>query len=41
MKIPLTIADKRAIQRAADRDDERPVTWARNVLLRAAKRKNA
>ena len=39
MKIPLTDSEKRAIELAATADDAKPVTWARDVLLRAAKRK--
>jgi len=39
MKIPLTDDEKEAIERAARDRDEKPVTWARTVLLRAAKRK--
>ncbi|HEV3302702.1 MAG TPA: hypothetical protein VG055_23825 [Planctomycetaceae bacterium] len=39
MKIPLTPAEKLAIEKAAECDDEKPVTWARNTLLRAAKRR--
>jgi hypothetical protein len=39
MKIPLSGAEKRQIQSAAEADDEKPVTWARNALLRAARRR--
>jgi hypothetical protein len=39
MKIPLTAAEKLQIQSAADSDDAKPVTWAREALLRAAKRR--
>jgi hypothetical protein len=39
MKIPLSAAEKRQIQAAAEVGDEKPVTWARNALLRAAKRR--
>jgi hypothetical protein len=38
IKIPLTEADKVAIWEAAEVAKEKPVTWARNVLLKAAKR---
>lgn len=39
MKIPLTEAEKRAIQEAARSDQEKPVTWARDILIKAAKRR--
>lgn len=39
MLIPLTDAEKQQIQSAAEADDAKPVTWAREVLLRAAKRR--
>jgi hypothetical protein len=39
MKIPLTAEEKESIERAAVAGDDKPVTWARNVLLRAAKRR--
>ena len=39
MKIPLADNEKELIEKAAQAGDEKPVTWARNVLLRAAKRK--
>ena len=39
MKIPLTAAEKAEIERAAQAGDDKPVTWAREVLLRAAKRR--
>jgi len=39
MKFPLTASEKEAIERAARADDAKPVTWAREVLLRAAKRR--
>lgn len=38
MKLPLTDAEKVAIEQAARAHDAKPVTWARDVLLRAAKR---
>jgi hypothetical protein len=40
MQIPVTTAEKEQIQAAAEADDAKPVTWARNVLLRAAKRRS-
>ncbi len=39
MKIPLTEEEKGVIEHAANVNDAKPVTWAREVLLRAAKRK--
>ena len=39
IKIPLSEAEKQQIQSAAESDDAKPVTWARDVLLRAAKRR--
>jgi hypothetical protein len=39
MKIPLTAEEKESIERAAQAGDNKPVTWAREVLLRAAKRR--
>ena len=39
MKIPLADDEKDLIERAAQASDAKPVTWARDVLLRAAKRK--
>jgi hypothetical protein len=39
MKIPLTDKEKRSIEQAASADGAKPVTWARDVLLRAAKRR--
>ena len=39
MKIPLTESEKEAIELAAKSRDAKPVTWAREVLLRAAKRR--
>lgn len=38
MKIPLTEREKEAIEQAAKARDAKPVTWARDVLMRAAKR---
>ena len=39
IKIPLTSAEKELIQAAAQSDDAKPVTWAREVLLRTARRR--
>jgi hypothetical protein len=39
MKIPLTSAEKRSIEQAAQTDDAKPVTWARDVLMRAVARR--
>jgi hypothetical protein len=39
MLIPMTDAEKQQIQAAAEGDGEKPVTWAREILLRAAKRR--
>lgn len=37
IKIPLTDEEKELIKSAAGIDDTKPVTWARNILIRAAK----
>lgn len=39
MKIPLADAEKEAIEAAALADGAKPVTWARDILLRAAARR--
>jgi hypothetical protein len=39
MKIPLTEEEKQEIMRAARANDAKPVTWARETLLKAAKRR--
>ncbi len=39
MKIPLADSEKDTIEAAALADGVKPVTWARDVLLRAAKRR--
>ncbi len=39
MKIPLNEGERQAIERAAGADDAKPVTWAREILLKAAKRR--
>jgi hypothetical protein len=38
MQIPMTEAEKAAIFDAAESLGAKPVTWARDVLLKAAKR---
>ena len=40
MKIPLTADEKALIEEAAHTDEAKPVTWAREVLVRAAKRRS-
>lgn len=39
LRIPLTDAERELLESAADDDGLKPVTWARDALLRAAKRK--
>ncbi len=39
MRIPLTAAERDSIRLAAKSDDAKPVTWARDLLIRAAKRR--
>jgi hypothetical protein len=39
MKIPLADDEKELIEKAARASDAKPVTWAREILLRAAKRR--
>jgi hypothetical protein len=39
MKIPMTAAEKRLVESAAESGDAKPVTWARDVLLKAAQRR--
>lgn len=39
MKIPMAEDEKALIERAAKAVDAKPVTWARDVLLSAAKRR--
>jgi hypothetical protein len=39
MLIPMTDAEREQIRTAAEADEAKPVTWARDVLLRAAKRR--
>ena len=41
MRIPMTDAEKEAIEAAAKAGRDKPITWAREVLLRAAKRRQA
>ena len=38
--IPMTEAERAQIHAAAQADDAKPITWAREVLLRAAKRRS-
>jgi hypothetical protein len=39
MKIPLSENEREIIVKAAQADEGKPVTWARDVLLKAAKRR--
>jgi len=39
MKLPLADDEKELIERAARADDAKPVTWARDLLLKAARRR--
>lgn len=39
MKIPMTDAEKRLVVAAAESVEAKPVTWARDVLLKAARRR--
>jgi hypothetical protein len=39
MKIPLSPGEKELIEQAAIASEAKPVTWARETLLRAAKRR--
>ncbi len=39
MKIPLTKAEKALPKAAAESDQAKPVTWLREVALRAARRR--
>ena len=39
VKIPLTEAEKLLIKQAAEADEMRHVVWARDILIRAAKRR--
>ena len=38
LRVPLTDAERELVENAADADGEKPVTWSRNAILRAAKR---
>jgi hypothetical protein len=38
MRIPMTEAEKQAVEDGAGAAGEKPITWARETLLRAAKR---
>jgi uncharacterized protein (DUF1778 family) len=40
MKLPLSADEKELIESAAEADEAKPVTWARDVLVRAAKRRS-
>ena len=37
--IPVTLAEKRLIQDAAKSDNAKPVTWSRDILIKAARRR--
>jgi len=39
MLLPMTASEKQAIQAAADSDGAKPVTWAREILMKAARRR--
>lgn len=39
MKIPLSESEKDLIKNAAAADESKPVTWARDILIFAAKRR--
>jgi hypothetical protein len=39
MKLPLSGDEKEAIEAAAKSDGAKPVPWARDILLRAARRR--
>lgn len=39
MKLPMTEAEKLLIEQAAAVDGAKPVTWARDLLLKAARRR--
>jgi len=38
VRVPLTDAEKEALDAAAERDETKPVTWAREAILKALKR---
>lgn len=38
VRVPLTDAEREALDDAARRDETKPVTWAREAILRALKR---
>ena len=40
LRIPLTDAEREIVEDAARTDGEKPITWAREVLVRAAKRRS-
>jgi len=39
LRIPLTDVEREIVENAAQGDGEKPITWAREALLRAAKRR--
>jgi len=39
MRIPMTAAERRIIEAGAEADGAKPVTWLREVALKAAKRR--
>lgn len=39
IRIPLTDAERELVEGAAQADEAKPITWAREALLRAAKRR--
>lgn len=41
IKITLTLAEKRAIRKAATAAGSRPITWCREILMQDAGRKSA
>lgn len=38
LRIPLTDAERQVVEGAAQVEGEKPITWARDALLRVAKR---
>lgn len=39
LRIPLTDAEREVVEAAAQADGDKPITWAREAVLRAAKRR--
>lgn len=39
LRLPVTEAEREAIERAATAVGKKPITWARDLVVRAAKRK--